>query len=260
MRNLTYKIFIAFLISIVMHVLLYITLDRNIQNNKLQINTTNKIMQDKKNGFTTVKYVKLKKKQEKLKKAKKVEKNVVKKKVVKKVNKKAPKKRVVKTIQLPNIKEKIDLKHLFTIQKQKEKSPIEKLKEQKEFEEQRERAELRQLDEVTQSYIKLYGKQYFTFSKEQKRYLKENLSRIGRITQRHLSYPGISIRTRQSGINVVEFMLHPNGDITDLKLIDSSHYTALDQNSIETIQVAYKDYPKPSEPTQIKIYVRYVLY
>ena len=68
MRNLTYKIFIAFLISIVIHVLLYITLDRNIQNNKLQINTTNKIMQDKKNGFTTVKYVKLKKKQEKLKK------------------------------------------------------------------------------------------------------------------------------------------------------------------------------------------------
>ena len=80
------------------------------------------------------------------------------------------------------------------------------------------------------------------------------------ITQRYLVYPGLSIKTRQSGINVIEFVLHPNGDISDVRITDSSNYTALDKNTVETIQLAYKDYPKPTEPTQIKIYVRYILY
>lgn len=118
----------------------------------------------------------------------------------------------------------------------------------------------RAIDELTQSYIDLYGEEFMTFSDETKEFLKENLSDIGRITQQYLMYPSISIRTKQQGMNVVEFFLHPNGDITELKLIKSSTYTALDSNSIHTIKVAYKDYPKPKEVTKIRIFVYYKLH
>ena len=116
------------------------------------------------------------------------------------------------------------------------------------------------LDELTQSYIKLYGEEYNSFTKVQKVYLQKNLKSIGAITQKYLRYPSISIRTRQSGMNIIEFILHPNGDITKPIITSSSGYEALDKNTINTIEIAYKDYPRPSQPTKIRIYVTYRLY
>lgn len=116
------------------------------------------------------------------------------------------------------------------------------------------------IDATTQKYIDLYGEEFMSYDDDTKEFLKDNLSDIGRITQKYLVYPSISIRTRQHGHNVVEFMLHPNGDITDLKLIQSSTYSALDNNSIHTIKVAHKDYPKPQKSTKIRIFVYYKLH
>ena len=116
------------------------------------------------------------------------------------------------------------------------------------------------LDDITKSYINLYGEEYNSFTKVQKVYLQKNLKNIGKITQKYLRYPSIAVRTGQQGMNIVEFFLHPNGDISDLKLINSSGYNALDKNSIETIEIAYKDYPRPKSKTKIKIYVYYKLY
>ncbi len=116
------------------------------------------------------------------------------------------------------------------------------------------------LDDITKSYINLYGEEYNSFTKVQKVYLQKNLKNIGRITQKYLRYPSIAVRTGQQGMNVVEFFLHPNGDISDLKLVNSSSYSSLDKNSIETIEIAYKDYPRPKVKTKIKIYVYYKLY
>lgn len=113
-------------------------------------------------------------------------------------------------------------------------------------------------DEATKSYLKLYGEEFYTFEPKVQQFLITNLGKIGQITQRYLKYPTLSIQTKQQGVNTVEFILHPNGDITNLKLISSSTYSALDQNSIRTIQIAYKDYPKPSTPTKIKIYINYI--
>ena len=116
------------------------------------------------------------------------------------------------------------------------------------------------LDDITKSYLKLYGEEYNSFTKVQKVYLQKNLKNIGRITQKYLRYPSVAVRTEQEGMNIVEFFLHPNGDISDLKLINSSGYTSLDKNSIETIEIAYKDYPRPKTKTKVKIYVYYKLY
>ena len=106
----------------------------------------------------------------------------------------------------------------------------------------------------------LYGDEFESMTDLQKKFIIDNLGSIGRITERHLRYPEAAGRLNMQGRSVVEFFLHPNGDITDLRLLDTSGYRALDKNSIETIEVAYKDYPRPSQTTKIRIYVHYQLY
>jgi len=244
MNNFTKTLIVALLLSIGIHFMIYYIIDKNLQNKTLNINTTNKINTASKNGYVKIKYVKI----------------VKEKKIAKK--KKTPaivKKKSTPSVTLPTIKkETLDLKKFFTIQKQEkiEKEDMQK----KAIDRQKEIEEIQQLSALTQDYIKLYGEQYFEFSKYHRRYLKQNLNKIGQITQRYLKYPNISIRTQQKGINIVEFYLHPNGDITDLKLSDSSYYTALDTNTIDTIKIAYQDYPKPLEKVKIKIFVKYILY
>ena len=118
------------------------------------------------------------------------------------------------------------------------------------------------INDLPIQYRKLYKDEYNSFTKAQKEFLRSNLSLIGKITQKYLylrGYPYIAIKTNQQGRNAVEFYLYPNGDISNLRLIRSSGYEVLDQNSIETIKVAFKDYPRPKVKTKIKIYIEYRL-
>jgi len=109
----------------------------------------------------------------------------------------------------------------------------------------------------------LYGREFDTFSSSQKKFIKYNLGAIHRITQRTLTrngYPEVAVRTRQQGTNVVSFYLHPNGDISNLRLKTMTGYTALDRNTLEVIRIAYKDYPLPNQKTKIVFYVQYSIY
>lgn len=103
----------------------------------------------------------------------------------------------------------------------------------------------------------LYGEDFFTLSDEEQEFIEDNLRHIGRITQRYLKYPQIAGELGEEGVNALEFSLHPNGDISDLRLINSSGYTILDKNSLATIKIAYKDYPRPKNTTKIRIKVHY---
>ncbi len=107
---------------------------------------------------------------------------------------------------------------------------------------------------------KLYGEEFERLGKEEQKFIKDNLSSIGRITEKYLRYPEIAGKLGQQGTSVVEFYLHPNGDISDLRLLDSSGYRILDKNSIETIEIAYKDYPRPTVKTKIRMFVGYSIY
>jgi len=110
---------------------------------------------------------------------------------------------------------------------------------------------------------RLYGKEFYSFSKTQQKFIKDHISEIQRITQNTLvinGYPDVAVRTGQQGVNVVSFYLHPNGDISNLRLIKRMGYRALDQNTISVIQIAYKDYPHPKTKTKIVFYVNYSLY
>jgi TonB family protein len=110
---------------------------------------------------------------------------------------------------------------------------------------------------------KLYGSEFNTYSPEQKKYIRNNLGTIYQITQQTLlrnGYPTVAIQTQQQGTNVVSFYLHPNGDITGLKLKRYIGYEALDNNTLTVIRLAYKDYPLPNQKTKITFYVQYSMY
>ena len=110
---------------------------------------------------------------------------------------------------------------------------------------------------------KLYGKEFNTYTETQKKFIKNNLGTIHSITQRTLTrngYPDVAVRTRQQGTNIVSFYLHPNGDISDLKLKRHIGHQALDKNTLDVIRTAYKDYPLPNKKTKIIFYVKYSIY
>jgi TonB family protein len=110
---------------------------------------------------------------------------------------------------------------------------------------------------------KLYGSEFNTYSPTQKKFIRNNLGTIHRITQRTLTrngYPDVAVSTGQQGTNVVAFYLHPNGDITGLRLNRHIGYEALDKNTLQVIRLAYKDYPLPNKKTKIIFYVRYSMY
>ncbi len=109
----------------------------------------------------------------------------------------------------------------------------------------------------------LYGNEFNSFSQTQKKFIKNNLGTIHRITQRTLTrngYPTVAVQTQQQGTNVVSFYLHPNGDITGLRLKRRMGYEALDQNTLDVIRIAYKNYPLPNKKTKIMFHVTYTLY
>lgn len=117
--------------------------------------------------------------------------------------------------------------------------------------------------EILNELQKLYGEEYDKFAKVQKAYLEKNLTNFQTITQRvlnRLGYPPLAAKLRIGGVNVIEFMFHPDGSITGLKVIDSSGYAVLDDYSVELIEIAYKDYPKPQTSTKLRFNVQYRLY
>lgn len=115
-------------------------------------------------------------------------------------------------------------------------------------------------DQQTKKNIsEFYGAEFGQLGLEEQEYILNNLAYIGRITQSYLRYPPNAGMLAQSGGNVVEFYLHPNGDISDLKIIKKSGFILLDRNSIKTIEIAYKDYPHPKTKTLIRFYINYYL-
>lgn len=117
------------------------------------------------------------------------------------------------------------------------------------------------LDRQTSRAInELYGDEWGDLGNAEKDYVTSNLREIARITQSYLEYPQTAAYLRQSGENAVEFYLLPNGDIDGLKLLLSSGFVILDKNSTKTIEIAFKDYPRPKQRTLIRFHITYRIY
>jgi len=244
------KYFIAFLITIILHISLYFYLNKKDIKTPTKISSTNKT--------TNIQYVRLKSKSNIIKKSIK---NKNKKKLIKKIPKKNKtikktfikkykKKPILKAKKFKKQEQKSSLLKSYTkktiIKKKIAKEVIKDIKKEK-------------FDKITKEFIDLYGKEFDSFDNKTKKFLINNIKDIGFITQRYLEYPYLSVQTRQSGVSVVEFYLNPNGTISKLKTKKSSGYFLLDDNTIETIQEAYSEYPRPKKPTLIKIFVKYIL-
>jgi len=109
----------------------------------------------------------------------------------------------------------------------------------------------------------LYGSSYSRMSATQRRFIDENLRKILEISQRtlnYLGYPREAARFGEQGTNIVEFWLHPNGDISSLRLKRRLNSRSLNRQTLEVIRTAYMYYPRPKVKTKIIIYVRYRLY
>ncbi|MDD5401307.1 MAG: hypothetical protein PHQ93_08995 [Sulfurimonas sp.] len=109
---------------------------------------------------------------------------------------------------------------------------------------------------VNSDLKELYGDEFGKLTPGQQKYLIDNQEIMRRITQEVLNRVASVNLTRDlnvNRVNIVEFYLHPNGDMTDFKFLKNSGYYVLDDTTKETIEYAYSRYPRPSE----KILVRY---
>ena len=108
--------------------------------------------------------------------------------------------------------------------------------------------------------IDLYGDELGDYGLAEIDFIVNNLRDIGRITQYHINrrgYPREAALLGQSGKNIIEFYLHPNGDISDLRVVSSSNSIILDNDMQTNIKVAFREYPRPTTKVKIRFFMTY---
>lgn len=90
-------------------------------------------------------------------------------------------------------------------------------------------------------------------------FLTERLSVISNIVQRRINYPPIARRMGWEGRVLIGFVLEPNGDIRDLKVLKSCGYEVLDKEALDAIRRSYKDFPKPPVSVMVKLPINFKL-
>lgn len=115
---------------------------------------------------------------------------------------------------------------------------------------------------ISQNIKELYGSDFGKLTPGQQQYIIDNQEIMRRVTQQVLTRVARVNLGRDLNVNrnnVVEFYLHPNGDMTDFKFLSKSGYYVLDDTTKETIEYAYSRYPRPKEKTLIRYNVYYHL-
>jgi len=115
---------------------------------------------------------------------------------------------------------------------------------------------------INQDIKELYGDKFGELTKGQQEYILDNQEIMRRITQQVLNRVARVNLPRDLNVNksnIIEFYLHPNGDMSDFRFLKKSGYYVLDDTTKETIEYAYSKYPKPKEKTLIRYNVFYNL-
>jgi len=111
-------------------------------------------------------------------------------------------------------------------------------------------------DSLPPSVLHHYGDEFFSLPAGEQHFIIDNLQKIRKINE----IVGTRLLRERSDIdpddnNVVEFILNPDGTISDLSLEKNRIGTPLDELTLQTINLAYPKYPKPEQPTHIRIRV-----
>jgi outer membrane biosynthesis protein TonB len=115
---------------------------------------------------------------------------------------------------------------------------------------------------INQNIKELYGDEFGKLSSAQQEYILDNQEIMRRITQEVLNRVARVNLPRDLNVNksnVIEFYLHPNGDMSDFKFLSKSGLYVLDDTTRETIEYSYSKYPRPKEKTLIRYNVFYNL-
>jgi TonB family protein len=115
---------------------------------------------------------------------------------------------------------------------------------------------------ISDNIQKLYGDKFGELSEGEQKYILDNQEVMRRITQTTLDRYGrarIPDNLRADETNMIEFYLHPNGSISDLRFLKNSRFSILDDTTKETIEIAYSKYPRPAQKTYIRYRVWYNL-
>ena len=200
-------------------------------------------------------------------------KKISKPKIVKPIKKRVPKPKIVKPSKKKNKKiEKpiIKKRELFIpLLKPKEYKEIKKTDPMAWMYEDKSSKEVQKNEQknytknnINQNIKELYGDEFGKLSKGQQEYILDNQEIMRRITQEVLTRVasvniGRDIRVNRT--NIIEFYLHPNGDMTNFHFLQKSGIFTLDRTTKETIEYAYSRYPRPKEKTLIRYNVLYRL-
>lgn len=115
---------------------------------------------------------------------------------------------------------------------------------------------------IGSDFQEAYGEAFGKLSEGEKQYIIDNQEIMRRITQEQLNRLGpvnIPRNLNVNTMNIIEFYLHPNGDISGLRIVDASGYEILDDTSLQTIEYSYHRYPLPKQKTLIRYKVGYYL-
>ncbi len=94
---------------------------------------------------------------------------------------------------------------------------------------------------------------------ESKEYIDANLAKIREAIVKHKRYPSIAVKMGCEGVCSVSFRLHPSGDIEEVKIVKSSGFASLDRSSIQTVENAASEMPRPYKIVTITIPIEYKL-
>lgn len=123
-------------------------------------------------------------------------------------------------------------------------------------------ASLDSMTKVSDNIQKLYGDKFGELSAGEQKYILDNQETMRRITQGVLDRYGrskIPDNLRVDETNTIEFYLHPDGSISDLRFLTNSRFAILNDTTKETIELAYSKYPRPAQKTLIRYRVWYNL-
>ena len=148
-------------------------------------------------------------------------------------------------------------------EEEKKKDPFAYLYEDKTKEEvKQEKKQSSVGSNISNDVKELYGDTFGKLTQGQQKYILDNQEIMRRITQQVLTRVARVNLPHDLNVNrsnVIEFYLHPNGDMTDFKFLSKSGYYVLDDTTKETIEYAYSRYPRPTEKTLIRYNVYYHL-
>ena len=96
-------------------------------------------------------------------------------------------------------------------------------------------------------------------SQSQEIYLREKLSVISSIVQKHITYPPLARRMGWKGRMIVTFTLHPDGRLEELRVEKSSGYELLDKNALDTVKRVAHLFPTPPVEVVVKLPINYEL-